>query len=693
MSVHFHQYENATLTDKRLSGTTRTLYDFMLAHAHLHTNDFCMTIRELAEGISRVASTVHFHLNRLITLGFITRTLQKDPHNPKWNQESRFTVHKIAKENPEVNDEFSYRENSRKSVPPPTENQYPIIREDSKRGYLESNSKREAKTPLKVEREKKEPDPKRKRKAIELAVQNVPDVIRPVAEYLLHKTGKFHFTAHELDVLRSFVDTHTPLRVMKEIDKCCERFIRKGKNLRQLTFNYIGACLKNQHSLVRRQKPRVKNATETHVEAPVTQCETQPSVIIPESELSLTEAEKIIATSEPAKQESQQEALPAENEALLERIKALADEKSKRYDEYLATLPRDEEYGGYIFPENDTYKEDPCGLTIEEYLRLKYPEAEDEELHRDYYGTYESYEEFREAHEIEEAAQIDFTCAVCEDPERCYLSERYQKGTTRPIVQLKADSNGQKYVHVGYSGCVKCRYGCAKKTPSDPEYERRLKSSGLTESQYERTFEAYKHGGALPEIVVAKAKAIRAAENESNLILSGKAGTGKTHLAIAIAIEAMKHKRGALFRSVPELLDELRERAKNHDDFFQLMHRCKNVSCLVLDDLGKQKTTEAGMDYLYQIIDYRYRNRKQTIITTNAFSIDELENRFNEGKIEPLLSRILENGDCAVIRSAVNYRYAQQLDELFEEDENEYRLYGETGTPCREYEESEEAEK
>ena len=123
-----------------------------------------------------------------------------------------------------------------------------------------------------------------------MAVKNVPDVMRPVAEYLLHKTGKFHFTAHEIEVLRSFVDTHTPLRVMKEIDTCCERFIRNGKNLRQLTFNYIGACLKNQRSLVRRQKPRVKNVPETHVEAHVTQCDVQESVIIPESELSLPEA-------------------------------------------------------------------------------------------------------------------------------------------------------------------------------------------------------------------------------------------------------------------------------------------------------------------------------------------------------------------------------------------------------------------
>ena len=42
----------------------------------------------------------------------------------------------------------------------------------------------------------------------------------------------------------------------------------------------------------------------------------------------------------------------------------------------------------------------------------------------------------------------------------------------------------------------------------------------------------------------------------------------------------------------------------------------KGVQCLVLDDLGKQRNTEAAWDYLYQIINYRYENKLQTIVTT-----------------------------------------------------------------------------
>ncbi len=96
MTVHYHKYENSTLTDKRLRGTTRDLYDFMLAQSHLNSEDFCMSIAELAEGINVSSETARFHLNRLIYFGFVERILRKDNTRRKWNLKSRFIVHKIV---------------------------------------------------------------------------------------------------------------------------------------------------------------------------------------------------------------------------------------------------------------------------------------------------------------------------------------------------------------------------------------------------------------------------------------------------------------------------------------------------------------------------------------------------------------------------------------------------------------------
>lgn len=73
-----------------------------------------------------------------------------------------------------------------------------------------------------------------------------------------------------------------------------------------------------------------------------------------------------------------------------------------------------------------------------------------------------------------------------------------------------------------------------------------------------------------------------------------------------------------MFRTVPELLGELRQADWDHTDFFGLQQKFIDVPCLILDDWGKEKATEKGMEYLYQIIDYRYRKELQTVVTTNG---------------------------------------------------------------------------
>jgi DNA replication protein DnaC len=328
----------------------------------------------------------------------------------------------------------------------------------------------------------------------------------------------------------------------------------------------------------------------------------------------LEEAQRVISEYVPEK--PKEESLPKETKELYEQIQAISKASGRE-------------------------------ITMDEYLKLKYPEAEDEELRTD---------NIRDQHGLEDAMKIDTGCATCKNPDTCWLPNGYKTGGMRPHAVLKADARGRKHIEVRYGGCIRCKHGEDKQKQIDPEFEARLKKSGLTEIQAHQTFEHHEHTNVSPEIVIAKAQAMLAVQNETSLILAGKAGTGKTHLAIAIAIETMRRGRQALFRNVPELLDELRERARNYDDFYHTMRKYKDVPCLVLDDLGKEKTTQAGLDYLYQIIDARYRNGRQTIVTTNALSIQDLTNRWNEGVMEPLISRILENGEYVRICEGENRR-------------------------------------
>lgn len=626
----YSQPDNAPLYDIELPQTAYRLYNILVDIVDKKTHQIDIEVRLLAIRLNRSIRTTRRILSLLVNMGIIGRIFHKSKIS-KMNLSNTFIVFgRKAKryENSEYAGDYPVAEDTKMSVPT-DKNGTQKKERDSLRENKNLTLKREAKTPLPAEYDKD-----RKRQARTLALQNVPDILRTTAEYLLQKTDRFHITQHELEVLRKLADTHTPVRIQKEIDKCCERFILRNKNLRQLTFHYIGKCLENQRSLVRKKpKATAETCPETQIKAPVTASEVEQ---VQECPMPIEEAQQVISEYVPVKQND--ERLAPETEELYTRIK-------KEYPS--------------------------CEITLEEYLKLKYPEAEEEELRTD---------NIRDEFELEEAKKIDIGCATCESPDNCQLPNRYKIGGMRPYAILKADERGQKYIQICYGGCIKCKHGEIKQC--DPEFERRLKNSGLTEMQAHQTFENHEHENMSPEIVIAKAQAILAAKKNTSLILSGQAGTGKTHLATSIAIDVMRQGRQALFRNVPEMLDELRERARNHDDFYYTMRKYKDVSCLVLDDLGKEKTTQAGLDYLYQIIDYRYRNGKQTIVTTNAQSMEGLKNRWNEGAIEPLISRLLENGTWVTIREAENRRLKKRV--LPEKSEETVKSVTEPETSRRE---------
>ncbi|HBG10491.1 MAG TPA: hypothetical protein DDX25_10820 [Firmicutes bacterium] len=102
------------------------------------------------------------------------------------------------------------------------------------------------------------------------------------------------------------------------------------------------------------------------------------------------------------------------------------------------------------------------------------------------------------------------------------------------------------------------------------------------------------------------------------LILAGPSGTGKTHLAAAIANE-LRSRFSVAFVYLPTLLEKMR---MTNVPLEPLLH----ADLLVVDDLGSERATDWTMERLLIIVDGRLNNLKPTVFTTN-YDLQDLDKR------------------------------------------------------------------
>lgn len=137
---------------------------------------------------------------------------------------------------------------------------------------------------------------------------------------------------------------------------------------------------------------------------------------------------------------------------------------------------------------------------------------------------------------------------------------------------------------------------------------------------------------------------------EGWLVLTGEYGSGKTHLAAAVANSREEAGDTTLFIVVPDLLDHLRATFNPNSPvgFDRRFEEIRNAQFLVLDDLGTESATPWAKEKLFQIVNHRYAARLPTVFTT-SLTLDEIEPR--------LRSRMVDMRRCTIISDfAPSYR-------------------------------------
>ena len=152
------------------------------------------------------------------------------------------------------------------------------------------------------------------------------------------------------------------------------------------------------------------------------------------------------------------------------------------------------------------------------------------------------------------------------------------------------------------------------------------------------------------------------------LLLRGPIGSGKTHLAVATALEMIERfDSPVLFMVVPDLLDHLRSAfdpniSVGYDERFE---QVKTASILILDDLGTENATPWAREKLFQIFNYRYNEQLPIIVTTNADLRPGSGRATASGAIdERIRSRLLDQRNSYAELDAEDYRTRKRAPQL-----------------------------
>ncbi len=133
------------------------------------------------------------------------------------------------------------------------------------------------------------------------------------------------------------------------------------------------------------------------------------------------------------------------------------------------------------------------------------------------------------------------------------------------------------------------------------------------------------------------------------LVLLGKTGRGKTHLAIAIAYKAIQNGFNARFITAAELVDDLSS-ASREGRFRETLAKYTQPAVLVVDEVGYLTYGADAANVLFHVVNDRHIRKRPMIFTTNKSPFTQWgEDLHDPDLADAIVDRILERGRLVLL--------------------------------------------